>query len=185
MRVLLISLLLSLLPACLIAQAICSTPPPPADQLPRTADCRELIEDLSAISQLEDNEKVQWSREPAERPGTRQLPYRFSTPSVNNDCEILVDTLKESGGDVFSVHNVSVIAADVVNTCLEPGEGKEASIGAEVIGKTRSVAVFVLKKIALPTTQEWEASDGFNRTIWQLPLNGSDLHGELVGSLQS
>ena len=166
-------------------KAVCSKPPPPAEQIPTAKDCLELIEDLFAIAKLEDDEKIRWARDVPEAPGNRKLPFRFNTPSVNNNCEILVDTLKEDGGDTFSVQDVGVQAQDVVKACLEPNPEGVISVGAEVIGETKSVAVFVVRKVPVPEqliggAGMWAGTTG--QTRWLLPLNGTGLYRALLRS---
>ena len=184
MKILLLCLLFSSATTTL-AEAVCSRPPPPAEQIPTAKDCLELVEDLFAISKLEEDEKLHWARNIPEAPGNRKLPFRFSTPSVNNNCEILVDTLKEDGGDTFSVLDVGLKAQSVVKACLEPGPSGLISVGAEVVGNTRSVAVFIVKKIPIPTQlngdeREWTGTT--SQTGLLLPLNGTSLYRALLRS---
>lgn len=140
---------LLLLTPLTVAEAVCHKPPVPAAQLPTLSDCHELIADISAISTLEDDEPITWSRFPSPSPGNRNLPYSFEHPSADNDCRVLVDTLKdETKEDAFSISDVAEKAKDVVNKCLE----REApTIGAEVVGPKRVMILLLLKKFKEPS----------------------------------
>ena len=165
-----------------IAKAVCTKPPPPAEQIPSYVSCGELILDIFA--QLNDKEPIHWTREPTQAAGDRQLPFRFSLASAENDCEILIDALKEDGADTFSVYDAADIALNIMNVCLQTRVAEERSIGAEVIGKTKSIAVFLLKKIPSPKQNAGSngvQTEGVNATRWQLPLNGSGGLTTVVG----
>ncbi|KAL6722067.1 hypothetical protein ACLMJK_001172 [Lecanora helva] len=188
MQLLLLRLLLSALSTTTIAKAVCSKPPPPDEQLPSAADCNELIKDIFAISKLEDDKKVNWSQEASETAGNRRLPYHFTNPSANNNCEVIVDAWKQDGTDTFAVRDVAIKARGVVKDCLEASESDAKSIGAQVVGDKRQVAVFVVKKVPLPTQAGGSArwwTGSLVQTRWWLPMNATNLFVSLAGSSTS
>ena len=164
MRLLIISLITWYLHTTL-AKVICHQPPPQPDQIPRFQDCQELIEDIFAISKLEDDEKVLWSPHDSDRPGSRKLPYIFTSPSVNNNCEVLVDAVKPDAEDIFCVHDIGVKAQGISSVCLNEESRSEPTIGADSVGPKRSIAVILVKKIPLPES----VGELFNSTARSIP----------------
>ena len=175
--------LLTILARVALAKVVCHNPPPPQNDIPSLNDCHEHIEDLFAVSKLEDDERYFWSRDPPTGPGNRKLPYYFNTPTSQNDCQILVDTVKKDDAeDEFSIYDVGLTARDVVRTCLDVKEGEEASIGAEIVGPKRAMVVVLLRKIPEPVMSGRVNGTG---SRWQLPLQGSRAVAGLVEDLTS
>ena len=127
---------------------LCHIPPPPTDQIPTLSDCQDLLQEISAIATLEDNDPILWSRFPPAGGGSRKLPYPFADPRPSNDCEFVVDTLYkgERYEDTFSTGEVATVAKGVLETCLEAGVEGEKTIGAEIVGPKRIIVVLLLKK---------------------------------------
>lgn len=173
--------LLPILAHMAFAKVICYKSPTSPSQIPDLTDCHELIEDIFAISKLEGDEQFRWSRKPNLGPGSRKLPYAFTAPSMNNDCEILVDTMKDDQEDMVSAYAVGLTARDIVRFCLEPKAGKGATIGAGAIGKKRVLVVALLKRIPEPLGGNGIVRSS-NRTDarWQLPGHGSSPYASLL-----
>ena len=171
------------------AKVICDKSPSEPSEIPRLADCHELIEDIFAISKLEGDDQVHWSHNPGGGPGTRQLPYRFTAPSLNNDCEFLVDSLKGDQEDTFSVSDVGLRAREIAELCLQPKAGGIGTIGAEVVGPKRVMMVILLKRIPEPSGGGGLLGllGGLNHTSVRsrLSLYGSSMYMALVKSSKS
>ena len=127
---------------------LCHIPPPPPDQIPTLSDCQDLLQEISAIATLEDNDPLVWSRFPPAGLGSRKLPFPFADPRPSNDCEFVVDTLYKGDRyeDTFSTGDVALAAKGVLETCLEEGVEGGKTIGAQIVGPKRIIVVLLLKK---------------------------------------
>ena len=141
-------LLLLIMTSLSSANPLCHIPPPPPNEIPTLSDCQDLLQEISAIATLEDNDPILWSRFPPAGVGSRKLPYPFADPRPANDCEFVVDTLYkgERYEDTFSTGEVALAAKAVLETCLEEGVEGEKTIGAQIVGPKRIIVVLLLKK---------------------------------------
>lgn len=183
MRILIVTSLITIYSSIALTKVICNQPPVPPSQLPGLRGCRELIEDVFAISRLEDDEKILWSHNPPEGAGSRKLPFIFTSPSVNNDCEILVDSVKKDANDTFAVRDVGERATEIVKLCLDPEVAESPTIGAEAVGPKREIAVILLKEIPPPPVGENRMNGSAVRTAvaLQLLLEASGKYGAFLG----
>ena len=169
-----------------LARVVCDKSPPPFEQIPRLQDCYDLIDDIFAISKLEDDEKITWSHTPQTMLGTRKLPFHFTAPSVNNDCQFLVDSFKEDQEDMFSIYDVGLTAREVVKSCLEPKAGGVETIGAEVVGPKKVMVVVLLRKIPDPPRNIINpAIQNVTDRILRLPGYAASMYADLVRTSQS
>ena len=146
----------------------CHIPPPPPDEIPTLSDCQDLLQEISAIATLEDNDPILWSRFPPAGLGSRKLPYPFADPRPSNDCEFVVDTLYkgERYEDTFSTGEVALAAKAIWKTCLEEGVEGGRTIGAEIVGPKRVIVVLLLKKSSVVRGM-WRSHmmNGTNETV--------------------
>ena len=126
----------------------CHIPPPPPDQIPTLSDCHDVLQEISTIATLEDNDPVLWSRFPPAGVGSRKIPFPFADPRPSNDCEFVVDALYkgERYEDTFSTAQVALAAKGILETCLQEGVEGEKTIGAQIVGPKRIIVVLLLKK---------------------------------------
>lgn len=141
----LLSLLLALPPLSLCSP-ICQTPPPPASYIPNITDCHQLIEDIFAISTMQHDEPILWSRSPSAFVRNRRLPYSFTDPLATSDCEFIVDALREGSEDTFPTNLVAEQAEKIVRKCMERGVDRAETVGAAAVGPKRVIVVVLMKK---------------------------------------
>lgn len=139
------SLLLATLPLSL-TEPVCLNPPPAASYIPNLTDCLHLVDDIFAISALQDDEPILWSRSPSAFVRNRRLPYSFIDPSATSDCEFIVDTLREGSYDTFPTKLVAEKAEEIVEKCMKRGIDGAATIGAVVVGPERVIVVVLMRK---------------------------------------
>ena len=144
-------LLLLIMSSLSSGKPLCHIPLPPPDQIPTLSDCQDLLQEISAIATLEDNDPILWSRLPDAGLGSRKLPFPFADPRSSNDCEFVVDTLYKGDRyeDTFSTGDVALAAKAVLETCLEEGVEGGKTIGAQIVGPKRVIVVLLLKKSAV------------------------------------
>ena len=144
-------LLLLIMTSFTSGNPLCHIPPPPPDQVPTLSDCQDLLQEITAIATLEDNDPILWSRFPPAGLGSRKLPYPFADPRPANDCEFVVDTLYkgERYEDTFSTGEVALAAKEILETCLQEGVEGVKTIGAQIVGPKRIIVVLLLKKSSI------------------------------------
>lgn len=140
-----LSLLLAALPLVL-SDPICQNPPPPASFIPNLANCSHLVEWIYAISKLQDDEPILWSRSPTAFVRNRRLPYSFKDPLASSDCEFIVDVLRGGNQDTFPTKLVAEKAEAIVQKCMEQGIDGAETVGATAVGPKHVIAVVLARK---------------------------------------
>ena len=129
-----------------LAEPTCQIPLPLPASIPNLSDCHSLVFYIFAISLLQHDEPILWSRNPTSFPWHRKLPYHFRDPLPSNDCEFVVDALYERSEDIFPTKLIGEAAEDVVEKCLEQGIDGAETLGAVAVGPGHVITVMLKKK---------------------------------------
>lgn len=140
-----LSFLLAALPL-LLSEPICSDPPPPPSYIPNLTHCQHLVDWIFAISKLQDDEPILWSRNPSAFVRNRKLPYYFTDPLASRDCAFIVDALHEGDHDTFPTYLVAEQASNIVRKCMERGIDGAETVGAVAVGPKHVLAVILTRE---------------------------------------
>ncbi len=140
-----LSFLLAALPL-LLSEPICSDPPPPPSYIPNLTHCHHLVDWIFAISKLQHDEPILWSRNPSAFVRNRKLPYYFTDPLASQDCVFIVDTLHEGDYDTFPTYLVAEQAENIVKKCMERGIDGAETVGAVAVGPKHVLAVILVRE---------------------------------------
>lgn len=140
-----LTLLLVALPL-LRSEPICQNPPPPASFIPNLANCTSLVDWIYAISGLQDDQPILWSRNPSSFVRNRRLPYSFKDPLESSDCEFIVDVLRGGSQDTFPTKLIAEKAGEIVEKCMERGIDGAETVGAAAVGPKLVIAVILMRK---------------------------------------
>ena len=175
-----VSIILSFLLQGLPSRAFpeCTEPPPPSSQIPRVADCVALATDIYAISRLQSNEPIFWSRfqlPPEIQVQSRLLPAYFNDPLPDSDCKIMLDVTDEQASDIFPTSWVADAVRQIVDECLIT----HGTLGSMRIWPRGFVMVSLLRKGASNNRLN---ADNDTHLIF---LNGTQKVPSLVSNLSS
>ena len=134
------TLLLATLPLSL-TEPVCQRPPPA--YVANLTDCLHLVDDIFAISAVQDDEPVLGSRNPSAFVRNRRLPYSCTDPFETDDCEFIVEVLREGSYATFPTKLVAEQADQIVEKCMKRGIDGAATIGAVVVVGPERVVVVV------------------------------------------
>lgn len=156
----------------------CQNPPPARALLPSLSDCRNLVNAIWAIGEVEEDADILWSRHPSIFYRNHQLPWVFRGNHPSSDCEFVVDTIRDNEYDRFPTWMVAEAAHAIVEECIARGIRGIQTLGGTYIEPKEVITVIVGKR---------NVGGGMREGLVHLNLTNVTLTrpGRLLGPLSS
>ena len=115
--------------------------------MPDVKDCLDLVESVQAISEMQQNEPISWSRRPRAGMRSRALPYPLADLFVSRICQLTIDIADESNENTFPIGVIANVAMEIIEDYMLGEEAETPTTSAEIAGSRRFIFVIVEKRV--------------------------------------